>query len=318
MAPLEDGGIGPECGGPIGPSPFEPAEKPRYFTFWRVVFLAVICLAALIITLYVSVSSWLSPEATFAVYDRPINVLILGIDRTYDYDGEPMEGPARADVIMLASFNPRSNTTYLISIPRDTRARIPGHGINKINASHTYGGQDLTRMTVQDLLSVPIDRYAEVDFQAFVRIIDAIGGVEIDVDKDMQYEDRAGHFKVDIQKGKQVLDGTKALGYVRYRADALGDISRVRRQQILLKGLAQQAIRLDNLHNLPEIVGLLKEYVKTDMSQRDMASIGWFLIRTRGRLVSETLPGQFSRLYWIPDGKAIGELIKSIWAGFGE
>ncbi|MEW6228668.1 MAG: LCP family protein [Bacillota bacterium] len=318
MARLEDGGVGPGFGGPIGPSPFEPAQKPRCFTFWRVVFLAAICLAALIITLYVSVSSWLSPEATFAVYDRPINVLILGTDRTYDYGGEPMEGPARADVIMLASFNPRSNTTHLISIPRDTRARIPGHGINKVNASHTYGGQDLTRRTIQDLLGIPIDRYAEVDFQAFVRIIDAIGGVEIDVDKDMQYEDRAGNLKVDIRKGRQVLDGTKALEYVRYRADALGDISRVRRQQILLKGLAQEAIRPGNLYKAPEIAGLLKEYVKTDMSQRDMASIGWFLMRTRGNLVSETLPGEFSRLYWIPDGKAINELVKSISAGFGE
>lgn len=318
MTRLGDGRVGPGFGGPIGPSPFEPVERPRYFAFWRVVLLVAICLAALIITLYVSVSSWLSPEATFAVSDRPINVLILGTDRTYDYDGQPMGGPARADVIMLASFNPRSNTTHLISIPRDTRTRIPGHGTNKINASHTYGGQDLTRRTVQDLLGVPIDRYAEVDFQAFVRIVDAIGGVEIDVDKDMQYEDRAGNLKVDIRKGKQVLDGTKALEYVRYRADALGDISRVRRQQVLLKALAQEATRPGNLWKAPEIVGLLKEYVRTDMSHRDTASIGWFLVRTRGKLVSETLPGEFSPLYWIPDGKAIDELVRSISAGFGK
>ncbi len=316
MAPPEEGDIGPVPGGPIGPSPFEPARKPRYLTFWRALFVAAAGLAALLITLYVSVSSWLSPETTFGVYDRPINVLILGIDRTYDFDGAPMEAPARADVIMLASLNPRSNSVSLVSIPRDTKVAIPGRGVNKINASHTYGGQDLTRRAVQDLLDVPIDRCLEADFRAFVQIIDAMGGVEVDVEKDMRYEDRAGGLKVDIKQGRQVLDGAKALDYVRYRADALGDINRVRRQQILLEGLAKEATKLENLPRAREIVGLLRQYVKTDMSQRDMASVGWFVLRTRGRFVSETLPGQFSPVYWLPDAEAIQELVKNMSKGF--
>ena len=311
-------GLGRGPAGPLGPSPFEPVERPRYITFWRVLFVVLVAIAALVVTLYVLVSSWLAPEATFGVQGRPVNVLILGTDRTYDDRGKPIEGPVRADVIMLASVNPRVNRVYLVSIPRDTKARIPGHGTNKINASHTYGGQDLTRRTVEDLLGVPIDRYVEVDFQGFVRIIDALGGVEIDVDKDMHYVDRAGGFKVDLKKGRQVLDGAKALGYVRYRADALGDISRVRRQQILLKAVARQATSLRNLRKAREILAILMEHVRTDMSRRDMASIGWFFVRTRAELVSETLPGEFSPLYWVPDRELISELVKTMQEGFNK
>ncbi|MDI7246134.1 MAG: LCP family protein [Bacillota bacterium] len=321
MARIGGGDIGLEPGGPagpIGPSPFEPVERPRLITFWRMLFLVGAAIAALVITLYVLVSSWLAPEATFGVGDRPVNILILGTDRTYDDHGKPMEGPVRADVIMLASVNPQVNKIYLVSIPRDTRARIPGHGTNKVNASHTFGGQDLTRRTVEDLVGVPIDRYVEADFQGFVRIVDALGGVEIDVDKDMRYVDRAGGFKVDLKKGRQVLDGAKALGYVRYRADALGDISRVRRQQTLLKAVARQAVSLRNLRNARKILGILMDHVRTDMSRRDMASIGWFVVRTKAEVVSETLPGEFSPLYWVPDQKRIDELVDTMLEGFGK
>ncbi|MGE5573784.1 MAG: LCP family protein [Bacteroidota bacterium] len=321
MARIGGGDIGLEPGGPagpVGPSPFEPVERPRLITFWRMLFLIGAAIAALVITLYVLVSSWLAPEATFGVADRPVNILILGTDRTYDDHGKPMEGPVRADVIMLASVNPQVNKIYLVSIPRDTRARIPGHGTNKVNASHTFGGQDLTRRTVEDLVGVPIDRYVEADFQGFVRIVDALGGVEIDVDKDMRYVDRAGGFKVDLKKGRQVLDGAKALGYVRYRADALGDISRVRRQQTLLKAVARQVVSLRNLRNARKILGILMDHVRTDMSRRDMASIGWFAVRTKAEVVSETLPGEFSPLYWVPDQKRIEELVDAMLEGFGK
>lgn len=309
-------GLGGGAAGPLGPSPFEPIERPRYFTFWRVLFAVLVAIAALVVTLYVLLSSWLAPEAAFGVDNRPVNVLILGTDRTYDEHGNPIDAPVRADVIMLASVNPKVNRVYLVSIPRDTRAQIPGHGTNKINASHTYGGQDLTRKTVEDLLGMPIDRYVEVDFRGFQRIIDALGGVEIDVDKDMHYVDRAGGLKVDLKEGRQVLDGAQALGYVRFRADALGDINRVKRQQTLLKAVARQAVSVRSLSKAREILAILTEHVKTDMSQRDMASIAWFFVRTRAEIVSETLPGEFSPLYWIPDRERVDELVRAIQEGF--
>ncbi len=321
MARMGGGDIGPELGGPaepMGPSPFEPVERPRYITFRRALFLGAVGIAALVITLYVLASSWLAPEAAFGIHDRPVNILILGTDRTYDDHGKPMEGPVRADVIMLASVNPRANRVYLVSIPRDTRARIPGYGTNKINASHTLGGQDLTRKAVEDLVGMPVDRCVEVDFQGFVRVIDALGGVEIDVDKDMRYVDRAGGFKVDLEKGAQLLDGAKALGYVRYRADALGDINRVKRQQTLLKAIARQAVSVRNLRKARGILGIVSQYVSTDMSRRDMASLGWFMLRTRAELESETLPGEFSPVYWVPDQKRIGELVGTMLEGFSE
>jgi LCP family protein required for cell wall assembly len=302
--------------GPIGPSPFEPAEGPRHVTVRRVLFVLLVALAALAISVYVLVSSWLAPGATFGVEDRPVNVLVLGTDRTYDDRGKPMEGPARADAIMLVSVNPKANRMYLVSIPRDTKARIEGHGTGKVNASHTYGGQDLTRRTVEDLVGVPIDRYVEIDFQGFVRVIDALGGVEVEVDKDLYYVDRAGGLKVDLKKGRQVLNGAEALGYVRYRADALGDINRVKRQQNLLKAVARKATRIRDLGKATKILAILMEHVRTDMSRRDIASIGWFLVRTRAEVVSETLPGEFSPLYWVPDHERIGDLVEAMNEGF--
>ncbi len=296
----------------------EPPEGRRHFGLGRVLFLIAVGVAALLITVYVLLSSWLAPEAAFGVSDRPIGVLLLGTDRTYDEDGEPMGGPTRADTIMLVSFNPRSNTSYLVSIPRDTRAVIPGHGVGKLNASHAYGGVELTRQAVEELTGMRVDRYAEADFQTFREIVDAIGGVRLDVEKDMRYEDRAGDFKVDIRKGEQVLDGAKALQYVRYRADALGDISRVARQQTLLKALLRQMLSVRNASRVREVVRVLREHVKTDMSLRDMASIGWFLVRTRGKIVTETLPGSFSAVYWLPDEKAIEGLVREMSTGFGE
>ena len=108
----------------------------------------------------------------------------------------------------------------------------------------------------------------------------------------------------------------QALGYVRFRADALGDINRVKRQQTLLKAVARQALNVRNLSKAREILGILMEHVRTDMSQRDMASIAWFFVRTRAEIVSETLPGEFSPLYWVPDRERVDELVRALQEGF--
>ena len=302
--------------GDIALEPLEQEEKLGKPTPGRLAFMIAVCVVIVIISFLMVVSSYLSLEATFKVKDRPINLLLLGIDQTYDDKGHVMDGPGRADTIIVVSMNPKQGKSYVVSIPRDTRVSIPGRGTAKVNAAYVYGGPELMAETVEGLMGMPIDRYAEVNFDGFIGVIDAIGGIEVDVDKNMRYVDKAGGLTVDIKKGRQILDGEKALQYVRFRADVLGDITRVGRQQNLLGVLIDEAANYRNIRKAPKLVRILTEHVKTDLSQRDMASAGWFLIRTGGDVLTQTIPGDFSKQYWVPNGAAVKEMVNSMVQGF--
>ncbi len=309
---------GRELGGQ-GDSPLESLEQQeglRKPTPGRLVFMIAVCVVVVIISFLMVIGSYLSLEATFRVKDRPINFLLLGIDQTYDDKGHVMDGSGRADTIILFSMNPKQGKSYVVSIPRDTRVNIPGRGTGKVNAAYVYGGPELIAETVERLTGMSIDRYAEVDFDGFVGVIDAIGGIEVDVDKDMRYVDKAGGLKVDIKKGRQVLDGEKALQYVRFRADVLGDITRVGRQQNLLGILIDEVANYRNVRKAPKLAKTLMKYVKTDLSQRDMASAGWFLVRTGGDVLTRTIPGDFSKQYWVPGKDALQKMVDGMVQGF--
>ncbi len=309
---------GREVGGQ-GDNPLEPLEQQEELgkpTPGRLVFMIAVCVIVVILSFLMVISSYLSLEATFRVKDRPVNLLLLGIDHTYDDKGKVMQGLGRADTIILFSMNPKEGKAYVVSIPRDTRVNIPGRGTGKVNAAYVYGGPQLIADTVEGLIGMPVDRYAEVDFDGFIGVIDAIGGIEVDVDKDMRYVDRAGGLNVDIKKGRQILDGEKALQYVRFRADVLGDITRVGRQQNLIKTVIDEAANYRNIRKAPKLAKILTEYVKTDLSQRDMASAGWFLVRTGGDVLTRTIPGDFEKQYWVPNRDALQEMVDSMVQGF--
>ncbi len=303
-------------GGDIALESLERQEKFKKPTPGRLAFMIAVCVVVVIISFLMVVSSYLSLEATFKVKDRPINMLLLGIDQTYDDNGQVMDGPGRADTIIVVSMNPKQGKSYVVSIPRDTRVNIPGRGTAKVNAAYVYGGPELLAEAVEGLIGIPIDRFAEVDFNGFVGVIDAIGGIEVDVDKNMRYVDRAGGLTVDIKKGRQILDGEKALQYVRFRADVLGEITRVGRQQNLLGVLINEAANYRNIRQAPKLTKILLEHVKTDLSQRDIASAGWFLIRTGGDVLTQTIPGDFFKQYWVTDGDAVQEMVNSMVQGF--
>ena len=128
-----------------------------------------------------------------------IHVMILGIDERKDDVG-------RSDTLMGATVDPDKETASLMSIPRDTRVAIEGNGYDKINAAYAYGGYTLTKKTVEQLLDVPMDYYILIDVRAFERIIDALDGIDIDVEKRMYYEDPwddDGGLVIDIYPGMQ-------------------------------------------------------------------------------------------------------------------
>ncbi len=146
------------------------------------------------------------------------NILIMGED--------DVEGSRRSDTVLFATIDIDDKNMRILSLPRDTRVQIPGHGVQKLNHAFAYGGPDLLKATVEKYLGQPILYYVIIDYVSFPAVVDILGGVEIDVQKRMRYVDRAGKLDINIQPGLQVMDGKTALHYVRFRMDALGDIGR--------------------------------------------------------------------------------------------
>lgn len=150
------------------------------------------------------------------------------------------------DVMIVASFDTHRQKFSLLSVPRDTMVTIPGRpGQDKINAAYFYGGPKLAEATVAYLLLIPINYYMLIDWQAFIDMVDILGGVKINVERDMDYEDSEAGLSIHLKKGFQHLNGTDAGKYIRFRADGQGDIGRVHRQQDLFDNLFLVALLPD-------------------------------------------------------------------------
>ncbi|MCX7780843.1 MAG: LCP family protein [Negativicutes bacterium] len=254
-------------------------------------------------------------EKSAEVLTKRINVLLIGID-----DGEDPKVPSRrADTLMLASINPESGTINLLSLPRDTRVSIPGHkGLDKISHAYAYGGVDLTVETVKRFLGVPIHYYMAIDWRGFIEVIDILGGVDLYVENNMDYEDPYANLEIHLKKGYQHLDGEKAGQYVRFRHDELGDIGRVQRQQRFLKALANEMMQMGTIIKLPAIASTLRQYVDTDMNTLAMLKVANSLKTFQtGALRAEMLPGNFATIdglsYWVPDKEQTKKLVESMF-----
>ncbi|MEA2086531.1 MAG: LCP family protein [Candidatus Caldatribacteriota bacterium] len=197
-------------------------------------------------------------------YNR-VNILIVGCDE--------IENHGRADTIVLLSVSPKTKDVLILSIPRDTRVEIPGRGMDKINHAYAFGGQKLISKTVSSFLGVPIHFYAVADFNGFVNIIDELGGVEIDVEKEMHYVDKAGGVEINLYPGKQILDGEKSLQYIRFRHDKLGDLGRIKRQQKLALAVIKKMMNFDSITKIPQISEGMKGYVETNIEAQDAIAL---------------------------------------------
>ncbi|MCD9024580.1 LCP family protein [Cohnella silvisoli] len=205
-----------------------------------------------------------------------VNVLLMGGDERGLRKGEV----ARSDSMLVVSFDPVTKKIHLFSVLRDTHVDIPGFKSNRVNAAITLGGPELAMKTIGNLTGLNIQYYVYVDFQGFIKLVDAIGGVDFYVEKNMKYSDAAdGHvYDIDLKKGQQHLDGDKALQYVRFRHDKLSDFTRTERQRDFLKAIAAKLKSGWNLVRLPDILGEVTPYMETNMSAGDMlklASLGY-------------------------------------------
>lgn len=198
-----------------------------------------------------------------------INVLILGVDSKDAKSG-------RTDTIMVAQYEPKSGRAKIASIMRDSYVSIPGYNDNKINSAYFLGGPELVRETLKENFGIDVEYYAIVDFDGFSEVIDIISpdGVEIDVEKRMNYTDNAGGLYIDFQPGLQKLDGSELLKYARFRHDAESDFGRVRRQQQVISAVKDEMISLKGIAKLPKMLGTIQPYIDTNLGSGTIIGIG--------------------------------------------
>lgn len=186
-----------------------------------------------------------------------INILLMGEDNIGD--------TRRSDTVALVALDIDEKNMRVLSLPRDTRVSIPGHGNQKLNHAYAYGKQDLLKATVERFLGVNIHYYVKIDYDNFPKLVDLVGGVDLFVGKPMKYKDRRGNLDIDIPSGKQHMNGETALKYVRFRKDALGDIGRVQRQQQFLKALLYKLYEPENLLRFSTLAREISNTLITDM-----------------------------------------------------
>lgn len=232
-----------------------------------------------------------------------LNILVLGVDKRDDDVG-------RSDTLFLVSIDPKTHKVFQLSIPRDTRVQIPKHGWDKINHAYALGGKDLTIATVEKFLGIKVHHAVEIDFHGFYRIVDAIGGVDIDVEKRMYYEDpwdEDGGLVIDLQPGMQHMDGKTAITYVRYR-DGDGDIGRIKRQQKFMRAVIEKVSSPSIITRLPVIISEISSAVETDLSTLELINLGRFFKESKEQGLETNMGmvpggGYYIRgiSYWIPD-----------------
>lgn len=270
------------------------------------------------------------PELT-----RPVNILVLGTKvLTSEADNPPEEDlgyhalvnsfKGLSDTMLLLRFSPEEDKFSVLSIPRDTQAYVKGE-LTKINEANYYGGPALAAESISQLLGgVTIDRYIRVNIQAIEKFIDALGGVNVYVPKDMKYTDHSQHLYINLKQGEQHLDGEKAIQFLRFRYDKYGDIGRVQRQQTLIRSVVEQALQPKTLLRIPEIVSIIQSHIDTNLTVDELLALSAFAAQTkRSNVQMMMLPGYFSGdgkeevSYWLPNHRRIQDMM-ALHFGVGE
>lgn len=251
-----------------------------------------------------------------------ILVLVMGVDAK---DVKKSKG-TRTDTMMLVKVNFEDGDINLLSIPRDTRVLVRGKE-DKINHAHAYGGPDLSIRTVREFLDIDLDYYVKVDYKAVMAIVDAIGGVEIDVPRKMTYYDPTADppLNINLDKGLQVLDGQKAHDFLRWRKNnaltsGYGDIGRIESQQMFLKELVKQTLKPKNIFKLPTLIETYYDYVETNIPLKVIlkGAMSANKLDMEG-MKTVTVPGESKRIakgdYWIYNRD---ETVKIVEEMFGD
>lgn len=262
---------------------------------------------------------------------RPVNILVLGtIMLTSDLpDAQSKPQPkylaevdnnlnGMSDAMLLIRFDPATQKVAVLSIPRDSRVNIQGVGTTKINFANYAGGASLSAQTVSQVLGdIPIDRYIRFNVSGFGKLVDALGGVDIYVPKKLKYQDDSQHLYINLNAGQQKLNGNKAVQYMRYRHDDLGDIGRVQRQQAFFRAFIDQKLKPESITKFPEILAIIKDNIDTNLSVEEVLALAGYTSKVDRKSIQMHMapgrfsnPGEFDNLsYWILDNRLLAKIM---------
>lgn len=195
---------------------------------------------------------------------EPFSMLLLGVDQRANE-------PARSDTMIYAVVRPEESKVLLVSIPRDTYTEIIGRDKeDKINHAYAFGGEKMTKDTVENFLGSSVNYYAAINFEGLKQVVDALGGIELPITKDIVNKQK-DHEKFTIKANKPLYEGQEALNYVRYREDS--DFNRTKRHQIFLNAIVDRMLKLDQVSKIPSLMDLMGENFKTDMLPSDIIEL---------------------------------------------
>lgn len=228
-----------------------------------------------------------TPE-TMILQSEPFSVMLLGIDQRE-------KEPARSDTMILAVVRPKESNVLLVSIPRDTYVDIVGKGKkDKITHAFAFGGHEMSRNTLNAFLDEKIDYYASINFKGLKDVIDAMGGVELPIGKDIINKGK-DHEKFTIKANKPIYSGEEALNYVRYREDS--DFNRTKRQQIFLDAAAKRMMQIDQIGKVPDLIEIMGDNFQTDMQPKFIIDLTKQLLTgSKPEITSFTIMGEGMRL----------------------
>jgi LCP family protein required for cell wall assembly len=233
---------------------------------------------------------------------RRLNVLVLG----------NQEDEGTSDTIILAHLDLDHESATLVSIPRDTWVTVPGHGSMKINSVIGAGGSKLSADVVGKLTGARIDATMVVQPEGAKQLVDAMGGLNVNVERTMDYDDNYGDLHIHLKAGEQFLTGGQVLEYMRFRHDAEGDFGRMRRQQQILREMAHEMAGPAQWAKLPRLVALGRKDVKTALSDQQLtALVEAYHSVAQDDVRTLTLP---SRVGWVGDASVV--FVDERWAKF--
>lgn len=242
-----------------------------------------------------------------------ISVLIIGVDDSKARDTALL---SRSDALLYATLNNESKTVKLLSIPRDSYVYDPIRKVNdKIGHAHAYGDTEGTIRTVENLLELPVDYYVKMDFEAFIDVVDAVGGVTVEVPYDRLELDENDQQTIELKQGEQHLDGRHALAFARTRK-LDNDIERGKRQQELLEAVMKESFKVKNVLNYGKMVDAVGENIKTDMRLSEIKQLLAYLKNGLPEITTLNLEGTDDKIdgiyYWQLEPYNLNEVQKEL------
>jgi LCP family protein required for cell wall assembly len=233
---------------------------------------------------------------------RRLNVLVLG----------SQEDEGTSDTLILAHLDLDRHSATLVSIPRDTWVAVEGRDSMKINSVLGAGGPKLSANVVGKMTGAPIDATMVVQPEGAKQLVDAMGGLNVNVEKPMDYDDNYGNLHIHLKAGEQYLTGGQVLGYMRFRHDAEGDFGRMRRQQQVVREIAHEMAQPAQWSKLPHLIVLARKDVQTELNDKQLtALVEAYHSVAQDDVRTLTLP---SRVGWVGDASVV--FVDERWAKF--